>query len=290
EAGEAVGTIAAQSIGEPGTQLTMRTFHTGGVAGSDITQGLPRIQELFEARNPKGQAAVSEIRGAVTDIEIVKDRQQEVKIKGEQETKSYTVPATARLIVDIGDVVEPGQPLNEGSIEPKELLTIAGLNRTQEYLLKDVQKVYRMQGVEIDDKHVEVMVRQMLRKVRSIDAGDTSLLPGALVDIHQFTDSNKDIFKKRKRPATAKPVLLGITKASLETESFLSAASFQETTRVLTDAAIKGKRDELLGLKENVIIGKLIPAGTGMPKYRDVEIDVESKPVEEVQEEVLVEE
>ncbi|WP_052254914.1 DNA-directed RNA polymerase subunit beta' [Salinicoccus sp. YB14-2] len=281
EVGEAVGTIAAQSIGEPGTQLTMRTFHTGGVAGSDITQGLPRIQELFEARNPKGQAVITEIGGEVTDIEIVKDRQQEIKIKGEQETRTYTALGAARLKVDIGDTVVPGESLSEGSIEPKELLTVAGLNRTQEYLLKEVQKVYRMQGVEIDDKHVEVMVRQMLRKVRIIDAGDTTLLPGALVEVHSFTDANREIFKKRKRPATAKPVLLGITKASLETESFLSAASFQETTRVLTDAAIKGKRDDLLGLKENVIIGKLIPAGTGMPRYRDVEVDAELPEVEE---------
>ena len=281
EVGEAVGTIAAQSIGEPGTQLTMRTFHTGGVAGSDITQGLPRIQELFEARNPKGQAQISEIHGTVTEIEVVKDRQQEVKVKGEHETRTYMVPGAARLLVEIGDKVGPGEVLNEGSIEPKQLLQVAGLNTTQEYLLKEVQKVYRMQGVEIGDKHVEVMVRQMLRKVRIIDAGDTSLLPGALVEIHRFTDANKEIFKKRKRPATAKPVLLGITKASLETESFLSAASFQETTRVLTDAAIKGKRDDLLGLKENVIIGKLIPAGTGMPKYKDVEIDVAEKAVSE---------
>ncbi|MCK1976607.1 DNA-directed RNA polymerase subunit beta' [Jeotgalicoccus huakuii] len=281
EVGEAVGTIAAQSIGEPGTQLTMRTFHTGGVAGSDITQGLPRIQELFEARNPKGQAQISEIHGTVTDIEIVKDRQQEVKVKGEHETRTYNVPGAARLLVEIGDKVEPGGVLNEGSIEPKSLLQVAGLNTTQEYLLKEVQKVYRMQGVEIGDKHVEVMVRQMLRKVRIIDAGDTNLLPGALVEIHQFTDANKEIFKQRKRPATAKPVLLGITKASLETESFLSAASFQETTRVLTDAAIKGKRDDLLGLKENVIIGKLIPAGTGMTNYKDVDISVADEAISE---------
>ena len=275
EVGEAVGTIAAQSIGEPGTQLTMRTFHTGGVAGSDITQGLPRIQELFEARNPKGQAVITEIRGEVKEIELVKDRQQEIKVANDQETRAYLAPASSRLLVEIGQEVNPGDRLTEGSIEPKQLLEVAGLDRTQEYLLKEVQKVYRMQGVEIDDKHVEVMVRQMLRKVRIIDAGDTTLLPGALVDIHVFTDSNRDIFKKRKRPATASPVLLGITKASLETESFLSAASFQETTRVLTDAAIKGKRDDLLGLKENVIIGKLIPAGTGMPKYKDVEIDID---------------
>ena len=281
EVGEAVGTIAAQSIGEPGTQLTMRTFHTGGVAGSDITQGLPRIQELFEARNPKGQALISEIHGTVTDIETVKDHQQEIKVKGEHETRTYNIPGAARLLVEVGDKVEPGEVLNEGSIEPKQLLQVAGLNTTQEYLLKEVQKVYRMQGVEIGDKHVEVMVRQMLRKVRIIDAGDTDLLPGALVEIHQFTDANKEIFKQRKRPATAKPVLLGITKASLETESFLSAASFQETTRVLTDAAIKGKRDDLLGLKENVIIGKLIPAGTGMTNYKDVEIAVEEQAAEE---------
>lgn len=277
EVGEAIGTIAAQSIGEPGTQLTMRTFHTGGVAGSDITMGLPRIQELFEARNPKGEAVISEIEGHILSIEMIKDRQQEIKVKGDEETRTYTAPANARIIVEEGDVVVPGEMLTYGSIEPKNLLKVAGLNRTQEYLLKEVQKVYRSQGVEIDDKHVEVMVRQMLRKVRIIDAGETSLIPGALVDIHTFQEANKVVFKQRKRPATAKPVLLGITKASLETESFLSAASFQETTRVLTDAAIKGKRDELLGLKENVIIGKLIPAGTGMSRYRDVDIEVEGQ-------------
>ncbi|MDU1110368.1 MAG: DNA-directed RNA polymerase subunit beta', partial [Staphylococcus epidermidis] len=264
EVGEAVGTIAAQSIGEPGTQLTMRTFHTGGVAGSDITQGLPRIQEIFEARNPKGQAVITEIEGVVDDIKLAKDRQQEIIVKGANETRSYLASGTSRLKVEIGQSVERGEVLTEGSIEPKNYLSVAGLNATESYLLKEVQKVYRMQGVEIDDKHVEVMVRQMLRKVRIIEAGDTKLLPGSLVDIHNFTDANRDAFKHRKRPATAKPVLLGITKASLETESFLSAASFQETTRVLTDAAIKGKRDDLLGLKENVIIGKLIPAGTGM--------------------------
>ena len=277
EVGEAIGTIAAQSIGEPGTQLTMRTFHTGGVAGSDITMGLPRIQELFEARNPKGEAVISEIEGHILSIEMIKDRQQEIKVKGDEETRTYTAPANARIIVEEGDAVVPGEMLTDGSIEPKNLLKVAGLNRTQEYLLKEVQKVYRSQGVEIDDKHVEVMVRQMLRKVRIIDAGETSLIPGALVDIHTFQEANKVVFKQRKRPATAKPVLLGITKASLETESFLSAASFQETTRVLTDAAIKGKRDELLGLKENVIIGKLIPAGTGMSRYRDVDIEVEGQ-------------
>ncbi|CDP45544.1 DNA-directed RNA polymerase beta' subunit [Staphylococcus aureus] len=273
EVGEAVGTIAAQSIGEPGTQLTMRTFHTGGVAGSDITQGLPRIQEIFEARNPKGQAVITEIEGVVEDIKLAKDRQQEIVVKGANETRSYLASGTSRIIVEIGQPVQRGEVLTEGSIEPKNYLSVAGLNATESYLLKEVQKVYRMQGVEIDDKHVEVMVRQMLRKVRIIEAGDTKLLPGSLVDIHNFTDANREAFKHRKRPATAKPVLLGITKASLETESFLSAASFQETTRVLTDAAIKGKRDDLLGLKENVIIGKLIPAGTGMRRYSDVKYE-----------------
>lgn len=283
EVGEAVGTIAAQSIGEPGTQLTMRTFHTGGVAGSDITQGLPRIQEIFEARNPKGQAVITEIEGVVEDIKLAKDRQQEIVVKGANETRSYLASGTSRIIVEIGQPVQHGEVLTEGSIEPKNYLSVAGLNATESYLLKEVQKVYRMQGVEIDDKHVEVMVRQMLRKVRIIEAGDTKLLPGSLVDIHNFTDANREAFKHRKRPATAKPVLLGITKASLETESFLSAASFQETTRVLTDAAIKGKRDDLLGLKENVIIGKLIPAGTGMRRYSDVKYEKTAKPVAEVE-------
>ncbi|MDT3129502.1 DNA-directed RNA polymerase subunit beta' [Staphylococcus aureus] len=283
EVGEAVGTIAAQSIGEPGTQLTMRTFHTGGVAGSDITQGLPRIQEIFEARNPKGQAVITEIEGVVEDIKLAKDRQQEIVVKGANETRSYLASGTSRIIVEIGQPVQRGEVLTEGSIEPKNYLSVAGLNATESYLLKEVQKVYRMQGVEIDDKHVEVMVRQMLRKVRIVEAGDTKLLPGSLVDIHNFTDANREAFKHRKRPATAKPVLLGITKASLETESFLSAASFQETTRVLTDAAIKGKRDDLLGLKENVIIGKLIPAGTGMRRYSDVKYEKTAKPVAEVE-------
>ncbi len=268
EVGEAVGIIAAQSIGEPGTQLTMRTFHTGGVAGDDITQGLPRIQELFEARNPKGQAVISEIEGTVVSINEIRDKQQEITIQGAVESRSYTAPYSARLKVNVNDMVVPGQELTEGSIDPKELLKVTNVRSVQEYLLKEVQKVYRMQGVEIGDKHVEVMVRQMLKKIRVIDAGETDVLPGTLLDIHQFTQANRDALLKGKNPATARPVLLGITKASLETDSFLSAASFQETTRVLTDAAIKGKRDELLGLKENVIIGKLIPAGTGMHRYR----------------------
>ncbi|MCT2346485.1 DNA-directed RNA polymerase subunit beta' [Niallia taxi] len=271
EVGEAVGIIAAQSIGEPGTQLTMRTFHTGGVAGDDITQGLPRIQEIFEARNPKGQAVITEMAGVVVGINEGRDRQHEIVVQGELETRTYTAPYTARLKVKIDDVVEQGQELTEGSIDPKELIKVKNVTAVQEYLLREVQKVYRMQGVEIGDKHVEVMVRQMLRKVRVVDAGETEVLPGTLLDIHQFTDANAKALREGKLPATGRPVLLGITKASLETDSFLSAASFQETTRVLTDAAIKGKRDELLGLKENVIIGKLVPAGTGMPRYRNAE-------------------
>lgn len=271
EVGEAVGIIAAQSIGEPGTQLTMRTFHTGGVAGDDITQGLPRIQEIFEARNPKGQAVISEIEGVVVGINEGRDRQHEIIVQGEVESRTYTAPYTARLKVSVNDKVERGEELTEGSIDPKELIKVKDVTAVQEYLLREVQKVYRMQGVEIGDKHVEVMVRQMLRKVRVIDAGETEVLPGSLLDVHQFRDANEKALLSGKMPATGRPVLLGITKASLETDSFLSAASFQETTRVLTDAAIKGKRDELLGLKENVIIGKLVPAGTGMQRYRKAE-------------------
>ena len=278
EVGEAVGIIAAQSIGEPGTQLTMRTFHTGGVAGDDITQGLPRIQEVFEARNPKGQAVISEISGTVIDFTESRDK-RELTVEGFSETRSYTIPFGARLRVQIGDTVEAGEVFTEGSIDPKELLAVRGVSGVQNYLLQEVQKVYRMQGVEIGDKHVEVMVRQMLRRVKVIESGDTPLLPGSLVDISVFKEACKDAIRDGKHPATAKPVLLGITKASLETDSFLSAASFQETTRVLTDAAIKGKRDYLLGLKENVIIGKLVPAGTGMAIYRDVELKEDEAPV-----------
>ncbi|OKL35932.1 DNA-directed RNA polymerase subunit beta' [Domibacillus mangrovi] len=283
EVGEAVGIIAAQSIGEPGTQLTMRTFHTGGVAGDDITQGLPRIQEIFEARNPKGQAIISEINGTVTALNEGKDRQQEIVVQGDVETRTYTAPYTARLKVAVNDSIIRGQELTEGSIDPKEYLKIKDVTSVQEYLLREVQKVYRMQGVEIGDKHIEVMVRQMLRKVRVLEAGDTDVLPGSLLEIHQFRDANEKALLEGGIPATGRPILLGITKASLETDSFLSAASFQETTRVLTDAAIKGKRDELLGLKENVIIGKLIPAGTGMQRYRLTEANmkkVESVPAE----------
>lgn len=283
EVGEAVGIIAAQSIGEPGTQLTMRTFHTGGVAGDDITQGLPRIQEIFESRNPKGQAVISEIAGTVTEIDEIREGQKEITIQGEVETRKYLAPYNARLKVQEDDVIVRGQVLTDGSIDPKQLLQVKDVQAVQVYLLKEVQKVYRMQGVEIGDKHVEVMVRQMFRKVRVIEAGDTELLPGSLLDIHQFTEANVKAVLEGNLPATSRPVILGITKASLETESFLSAASFQETTRVLTDAAIKGKRDELLGLKENVIIGKLVPAGTGMQRYRQIKIaQSEKKAAEEI--------
>lgn len=285
EVGEAVGIIAAQSIGEPGTQLTMRTFHTGGVAGDDITQGLPRIQELFEARNPKGKATITEIHGFVHDITTEKDK-QEIIVKSDIEEKSYNVPYNARLKVSVGDEVTAGQELNEGSIDPKELIKVQGVEGVQNYLLREVQRVYRLQGVEIGDKHVEVMVRQMLRKIRVLDAGETDLLPGSLMEIHQFKDANRKSLEEGKQLAVGKPVLLGITKASLETDSFLSAASFQETTRVLTDATIKGKVDELLGLKENVIIGKLVPAGTGIERYRKIEAPVFEEEQEEVEETV----
>ncbi|MFA1821648.1 DNA-directed RNA polymerase subunit beta' [Virgibacillus oceani] len=284
EVGEAVGIIAAQSIGEPGTQLTMRTFHTGGVAGDDITQGLPRIQELFEARNPKGQAVITEVHGTIEEMKEGKDG-QEVIVQGEVEQRSYTVPINARMKVSVGDKVVAGQELTEGSIDPKDLLRVQGVEGVQNYLLREVQRVYRMQGVEIGDKHVEVMVRQMLRKIRVGDSGDTDVLPGSLLELHQFRDANHEVLLNDGQPATGKPVLLGITKASLETDSFLSAASFQETTRVLTDAAIKGKRDELLGLKENVIIGKLVPAGTGMQRYRNLKGATDEPEEETVEEE-----
>ncbi|MGM8216194.1 DNA-directed RNA polymerase subunit beta' [Bacillaceae bacterium W0354] len=290
DVGEAVGIIAAQSIGEPGTQLTMRTFHTGGVAGDDITQGLPRIQELFEARNPKGQAVISEIEGTVLEINDLKDK-KEIIVQGEVEQRTYTTLYSARMKVEVGDEVYAGQSLTEGSIDPKELIKVQGLQGVQEYILKEVQKVYRMQGVEISDKHIEVMVRQMLRKVRVIESGDTDVLPGSLLDVNQFSEANREVLLNGLQPAIAKPVILGITKASLETDSFLSAASFQETTRVLTDAAIKGKYDELVGLKENVIIGKLVPAGTGLAKYRVLEAETDEPEVieEENQEEVVSE-
>ena len=272
EAGEAVGTVAAQSIGEPGTQLTLRNFHTGGVAGNDdITQGLPRVQEIVEARNPKGKATISEVTGEVQSIEEnPAERTKDVTIAGENDTRTYTLPITARLKVEEGDYIHRGMQLNEGSIDPKELIRVRDVLSTETYLLAEVQKVYRMQGIDLLDKHVEIMIRQMMRKVRVMDPGDTDLLPGELMDISQFRDANRDTLVAGNIPATSRPVILGITKAALETNSFLSAASFQETTRVLTDAAIRGKNDPLVGLKENVIIGKLIPAGTGMSNYRNI--------------------
>ena len=275
EIGDAVGIIAAQSIGEPGTQLTMRTFHTGGIAGADITHGLPRVVEIFEARNPKGAAQLAEIGGTVAIEET--DRQIKITIMpasgNEEDEKSYTVPRRTRLLVAHGQVVEQGDPMHEGSISPAELLRLKGYTAVELYLADQVQKVYKSQGVEIHDKHIELIIRQMLKKVRVDNAGGTELLPGQLVDKLVLDRENKKIKKlKSKEQATWEPLILGITKASLATESFLSAASFQETTKVLTDAAIEGKVDRLLGLKENVIIGKLIPAATGLKRYRQIKI------------------
>ena len=273
--GEAVGIIAAQSIGEPGTQLTMRTFHTGGVAGGDITQGLPRVEELFEARKPKGLAVISEIDGKVKIAEIKK--RKEVTIKGKDNSKKYAISFGSKLKVKDGEEIKAGDPITEGSINPNEILTIKGPEGVYKYLTSEVQKVYRNQGVDINDKHIEVIGRQMLKKVKVEDNGDTSMFTGALVDINEFNEENEKMKAEGLRPATGTRTLLGITKASLATESFLSAASFQETTRVLTEAAIKGKVDSLIGLKENVIIGKLIPAGTGMQAYRNIKINTEKE-------------
>ncbi len=274
--GEAVGIIAAQSIGEPGTQLTMRTFHTGGVAGDDITQGLPRVEELFEARKPKGLAVISEIGGKVTLSENKKRREVTVTNDELAEAKTYTIPFGSRMKVNEGDVIKAGDLITEGPVNPHDILRIKGLGAVQEYLIQEVQKVYRMQGVDINDKHVEVIARQMMNKVKVEESNDTDLLIGSLVDRFVFEDANEKAEKAGLRPAVGQRVLLGITKASLATDSFLSAASFQETTRVLTEAAIKGKVDPLVGLKENVILGKLIPAGTGVSRYSNVEIEVES--------------
>jgi len=269
DVGDAVGIIAAQSIGEPGTQLTMRTFHTGGVAGEDITQGLPRVEELFEARKPKGQAIITEVSGTVKIVEVKGIRRVSIQTEDGEE-RLYQIPYGARLKVKDGSKVEAGDRLTEGSVNPHDILKIKGIRGVQMYLVHEVQEVYRSQGVEINDKQIEVVVRQMLRKRKVENPGDTDLLPGSLVDQMELEDENRRVEALGGTPAVARPVLLGITKASLATESFLSAASFQETTRVLTDAAIKGKRDDLIGLKENVIIGKLIPAGTGMPRYRSL--------------------
>ena len=274
--GEAVGVIAAQSIGEPGTQLTMRTFHTGGVASAeDITQGLPRVEELFEARKPKGLAVITEISGKV----IIQENKKKLEVtvtNDDGESETYLIPFGSRMKVREGDILEAGQELTEGPVNPHDILKIKGIKGVQNYLAREVQAVYRLQGVEINDKHIEVIVRQMLRKVKIEQAGDTDLLPGEMVDVHRFESENERVIQEGGQTASAKYVLLGITKASLATDSFLSAASFQETTRVLTEAAIKGKTDPLLGLKENVIIDKLIPAGTGLKRYRDLEVKKEN--------------
>ena len=271
--GEAVGITAAQSIGEPGTQLTMRTFHTGGVAGGDITQGLPRVEELFEARKPKGLAEICEEDGTVVSIESRKDNKTEVRVRGEEEDHVYVIPYGARLNVKEGDKVFAGGQITRGPLNPHDILRLNGVEGVYQYLLKEVQRVYKQQGVDINDKHVEVIVSQMLSKYKIEDAGDTDLLPGALYGKFEVEEANEKAIAEGGEPCVAKRTLLGITKASLATSSFLSAASFQETTKVLTDAAIKGKNDRLIGLKENVIIGKLIPAGTGMKRYKNIELD-----------------
>ena len=281
EIGEAVGVMAAQSIGEPGTQLTMRTFHTGGVAGvEDITQGLPRVQELFEARNPKGKATIAEIDGVVSKIKEDHGKYK-ISITNKLETKEHITNYGSKLCVEKGTEVHCGDKLTEGAISPKELLAVTDPITTQDYILKEVQYTYRSQVVDISDKHIEVIARRMISKIRIVDGGDTKFLPGSLVNFREFTDGNKDAIIQGKKPALGKPLLLGITKAALETDSFLSAASFQETTRILTDAAIRGKVDHLCGLKENVIIGKVIPAGTGIKNYRDVDYELKTEFMDE---------
>ena len=280
QVGEAVGIIAAQSIGEPGTQLTMRTFHTGGVAGDDITQGLPRVEELFEARKPKGLAIIAEFGGEVEIRETKKKREVVITNKETGEAKAYLIPYGSRIRVQDGQILEAGDELTEGSVNPHDILKIKGIRAVQDYMLREVQRVYRLQGVEINDKHVEVIVRQMLKKVRIENSGDTDYLPGTLVDALDFAEINEMLVEEGKTPAEGTQVMLGITKASLATNSFLSAASFQETTKVLTEAAIKGKVDPLIGLKENVLIGKLIPAGTGMKRYRSVRLDTGKNDIE----------
>ena len=281
QVGEAVGIIAAQSIGEPGTQLTMRTFHTGGVAGGDITQGLPRVEELFEARRPKGLAIISEFGGVVTIKDTKKKREIVITDNETGNSKTYLIPYGSRIKVQDGQVLEAGDELTEGSINPHDILKIKGVRAVQDYMIQEVQRVYRLQGVEINDKHVEMIVRQMLKKVKVEESGDSDVLPGTSMDVLEFNDMNERLIAEGKKPAEGKQVMLGITKASLATDSFLSAASFQETTKVLTEAAINGKVDHLIGLKENVLIGKLIPAGTGMKRYRSVKLDTDMGAEEE---------
>ncbi len=282
QVGESVGIIAAQSIGEPGTQLTMRTFHTGGVAGGDITQGLPRVEELFEARKPKGLAIITEIAGTVTILDSKKKREIQIT-NDEGESKVYLIPYGSRIKVQEGQVLEAGDELTEGSVNPHDILKIKGIRAVQDYMIQEVQRVYRLQGVDINDKHIEMIVRQMLKKIRIEDSGDTDYLPGTLVDVLEYEDMNEQLVQEGKRPAEGKQIMLGITKASLATNSFLSAASFQETTKVLTEAAIKGRVDPLIGLKENVLIGKLIPAGTGMKRYHSVKLDTDLDEFDEME-------
>ena len=281
QVGESVGIIAAQSIGEPGTQLTMRTFHSGGVAGGDITQGLPRVEELFEARKPKGLAIITEIPGEVAIKDTKKKREIVITDKESGETKTYLIPYGSTIKVTDGQMLEAGDELTEGSVNPHDILKIKGVRAVQDYMIREVQRVYRLQGVEINDKHIEVIVRQMLKKIRIEDNGDTELLPGTMVDFLEYEDINEKMEAEGKAPAEGKQVLLGITKASLATDSFMSAASFQETTKVLTEAAIKGKVDHLVGLKENVIIGKLIPAGTGLKRYSNIKLSTDDMLKEE---------
>ena len=263
-------------IGEPGTQLTMRTFHTGGVAGDDITQGLPRVEELFEARKPKGLAIIAEFGGVATIKDTKKKREIVITNEETGESKTYLIPYGSRIKVMDGTVLEAGDELTEGSVNPHDLLKIKGIRAVQDYMLREVQRVYRLQGVDISDKHIEVIVRQMLKKIRIENSGDTEYLPGTLVDVLEYEDLNEELIAEGKEPAEGKQVMLGITKAALATNSFMSAASFQETTKVLTEAAIKGKIDPLIGLKENVIIGKLIPAGTGMKRYRNTRLSTDN--------------
>ena len=289
EIGEAVGIMAAQAIGEPGTQLTMRTFHTGGVAGADITQGLPRVEELFEARSPKGKSTIAEVDGKITKIEDAQGKWK-ITIHNDNEDREHITAYGAKLRVEKGDVVSAGDRLTEGNISPKELLAVTDPITVQEYILKEVQKVYRSQGVEPNDKHIELIAKRMISKIKIMEQGDTDLLPGTTVSILEFTKGNRDVIIEGKKPAIGKPILLGITKASLETDSFLSAASFQETTRVLTEASVKGKVDKLHGLKENVIIGKLIPAGTGAKEYLDVDYSLEKEYLDDEASEVLEDE
>ena len=288
QVGEAVGIIAAQSIGEPGTQLTMRTFHRGGVAADDITQGLPRVEELFEARKPKGLAIIAEFGGKAEIKDTKKKREIVITDPETGNSKSYLIPYGSRIKIMDGVMLEAGDELTEGSVNPHDILKIKGVRAVQDYMIQEVQRVYRLQGVEINDKHIEVIVRQMLKKVKIEEGGDSEFLPGTSVDVLDFNEINEKLIAEGKRPAEGKQVMLGITKASLATNSFFSAASFQETTKVLTEAAINGKVDPLIGLKENVIIGQLIPAGTGMRRYRSVKLDTESEEINVLDDENVI--